>query len=114
MTDLSEAPSASPPQSAPGPADRPLARRALRPLGPVWRTAFRDPVVDSHLTLTGTSWAERQAARVGLVTLGLLLGSILFSDLWRRGTMLPTGDESTLVFLPERCLLYTSPSPRDS
>lgn len=83
------------------------ARRLLRPLVPVWRTAFRDPVVDSHLTLAGTSLVERHAARVGLVTLGGLLASTLLSDVWRRGAMLPTGSETSLVFLPERLLPVT-------
>lgn len=88
---------------------RPLARvaRVAAPARPVWETAFRDPVTEGHVRLEGLSWTERQAARMGLVTLGLLLVSVLFADLWRRGTLLPIGDGEDLTFLPEGLLPVT-------
>lgn len=97
------------PPAAGGQPPRPLARigRAAVPVRPVWETAFRDPVTDGHIRLEGLSWTERQAARMGLVTLGLLLVSVLFADLWRRGELLPVGDGDSLTFLPEGLLPVT-------
>lgn len=86
---------------------RPALRGVVRPAVPVWESAFRDPVVDGHIRLAGLSWSERQAARIGLVTLALLLGSLLFVDVWRRGTLLPLGDGSSLTFLPVGLLPVT-------
>src|SRR3712207_6532097 len=57
-------------------------------LGPLWRTTFRDPVRHGRLRLDGLSGPERQLARVGLVLLVLLLASLLFVDVWRRGDLL--------------------------
>lgn len=76
------------------------ARTLLDPLRPVWWSAFRGPVTEGHVRLHGLSWTERQAARVGLVTLVLLLGSLLLADRWRRGDLLPIGDGENLTFLP--------------
>ena len=99
-----------PPEGEPPPRRRTgVARvaRAAAPVHPVWTTAFRDPVTDGHIRLEGLSWTERQAARVGLVTLGLLLLSVLFTDPWRRGTLLPVGDGESLTFVPEGLLAVT-------
>ncbi len=92
------------------PPPRPRRRtvqRATAPVRPLWETAFRDPVVDGHIRLEGLSWTERQAARVGLVTLGMLLVSILVVEVWRRGTLLPIGDGTALTFLPVGLLPVT-------
>jgi len=86
---------------------RRTVRRTAAPVRPLWETAFRDPVVDGHIRLEGLSWTERQAARVGLVTLGMLLVSILFVEVWRRGTLLPLGDGAALTFLPVGLLPVT-------
>lgn len=84
---------------------RPALRRgrhlATVLLGPLWTRTFRDPVQQGRLRLDGLSWGERQLARVGLVTLVLLLGSLLFVDLWRRGTLLDLTFDQEPVFVPE-------------
>lgn len=86
---------------------RRVARKAAAPARPVWETAFRDPVRDSHVVLDGLSFVERHLARIGLVTLALLLGSVLFTDVWRRGALLPLGDGADLTFLPQGLLAVT-------
>ena len=94
-------------QSATAPSSRPLMKRVTAPARPVWETAFRDPVTDGHLRLAGLSWSERQAARIGLATLGMLLLSVLFAEVWRRGELLPLGDGDRLTFLPQGLLAVT-------
>jgi hypothetical protein len=77
-------------------------------LGPLWVRTFRDPVRDGHLRLDGLSRTEKQLARFGLVLLALLLVSVLFSGLWRSGTLLQLqGTRNELSFLPEAVLPVT-------
>ena len=83
------------------------AVRAASRLRPVWDTAFVDPVRDGHLRLGGLTPTERQLAKVGLVTLGLLLASVLFTDVWRRGTLLPLDVSDRPTFLPVGLLPVT-------
>ncbi|MCW2765662.1 MAG: hypothetical protein JWO11_1621 [Nocardioides sp.] len=93
---------------APGaPARLRRVRRLVRPARPVWETAFRDPVLDSHLQLRGLTFVERHAARVGLVTVALLLGSLLFAEVWRSGELVPIGEDERLAFLPRALLPAT-------
>lgn len=82
-------------------------RRVAAPAVPVWHAAFLNPYSDGHIRLEGLSWTERQAARMGLVTLVLLLGSLLAADVWRSGTLLPIGDGTGLRYLPEGLLAVT-------
>lgn len=70
-------------------------------LGPLWRTTFRDPVRTGRLRLDGLSGPERQLARVGLVLLVLLLASLLFVDVWRRGDLQFLDLSSGPRFVPE-------------
>ncbi len=87
---------------------RNLARKVTSLLKPVWETAFRDPVRESHIRLAGMGTSERQLAIVGLITLALLLGSVLFADLWRGGELLPIGDfGGDHTFLPVGMLPVT-------
>jgi hypothetical protein len=69
-------------------------------LGPLWVRTFRDPVREGHLRLTGLSRTERQLARAGLVLLVLLLGSVLFADVWRAGTLYELSTNVDLRFVP--------------
>lgn len=85
----------------------PAVAKVLAPVRPVWESAFRDPVTSGHVRLHGLSWTERQAARLGLVALGLLLVSVLMVGEWRRHTLLPLGDGAGLVFLPQGLLGVT-------
>lgn len=73
------------------------ARRAARP---IWETTLRDPVREGHLRLAGLSPPQRQLAKVGLVTIVLLLGSVLAGDLWRDGELLPLAFSSAPTFVP--------------
>lgn len=70
-------------------------------LGPLWVTTFREPVRTGRLRLDGLSFAERQLARIGLVTMVLLLGSLLFVGLWRRGNLLHLAVVEDPQFVPE-------------
>lgn len=83
------------------------AAPVLVALRPVWETAFRDPVRDGHVRIDSLGRTERHAARVGLVTLGGLLLSLLLADRWRSGDLLPIGDGTDLHFLPEGLLPVT-------
>jgi hypothetical protein len=47
-----------------------------------------DPVREGRLRLDGVGPVERQLAIAGLVSIGALLLSLLFGDLWRRGDLL--------------------------
>jgi hypothetical protein len=77
-------------------------------LGPLWVRTFRDPVRDGHLRLDRLSRTERQLARFGLVLLVLLLVSVLFSDVWRSGTLLQLyASHNDLNFLPRAVLPVT-------
>jgi hypothetical protein len=76
-------------------------------LGPLWVRTFRDPVREGHLRLDSLSRAERQLARFGLVLLAVLLGSVLFADTWRRGTLLQLTGENSLRFVPVAVLPIT-------
>lgn len=100
--------SAAPAPQAPGRLHH-VARvaRVARPARPVWETAFRDPLLESHLQLRGLTFVERHLARFGLVTLGLLLCSTLFTELWRRGELMPLGEDDQLAFLPVSLLPVT-------
>jgi len=62
-----------------------LLRAVLFLLTPLWVTTFREPVRSGRLRLDGLSTGERLMARTGLVTLVLLLGSVMFTEVWRRG-----------------------------
>lgn len=85
-----------------------LRRLLVVLLGPLWVRTFRDPVREGRLRLDGLSSAERQLARFGLVLLGLLLVSVLFSDLWRSGTLLQlSGGGNDLSFVPRAVLPVT-------
>ena len=75
-------------------------------LGPLWRTTFRDPVREGRLRLVGLTATERQAARIGLVTLVVLLGSTLLAGTWRRGELLRVAD-SEQQFVPATILGLT-------
>jgi hypothetical protein len=77
------------------------ARVARTALGPLWVTTFRDPVRTGRLRLDGLSGPERLLARSGLVTLVLLLGSLLFGEVWRRGDLLPLTILDDPRFVPE-------------
>ncbi len=77
-----------------------LRRVLIVLLGPLWVRTFRDPVRDGHLRLGNLSRAERQLARFGLVLLAVLLGSVLFGDSWRGGTLIQLTGENELRFLP--------------
>lgn len=81
--------------------------RVVKPARPVWEKAFRDPVLESHIQLRGMTFVERHLARFGLVTLALLLTSTLFSEVWRRGELLPLGEDDLLAFLPTSLLPVT-------
>ncbi|GAA1165690.1 hypothetical protein [Nocardioides aquiterrae] len=81
--------------------------RAAGRARPVWDTAFADPVREGHLRLAGLTRTERQLARAGLVGLALLLVSLLFTDVWRRGTLLPLDAPGRLTFLPVGLLPVT-------
>ncbi len=75
-----------------------LLRALLFLLTPLWVTTFRDPVQSGRLRLDGLSRGERQLARAGLVTLLLLLGSLLFTEVWRRGDLVALqSDDPVLV-----------------
>jgi hypothetical protein len=76
-------------------------------LGPLWVRTFRDPVRDGHLRLDSLSRSEKQLARFGLVMLGFLLGSVLFSEAWRAGTLYQLTGENELRFLPIAALPVT-------
>ena len=85
-----------------------LRRLLVVLLGPLWVRTFRDPVREGHLRLDRLSRAEGQLARFGLVLLGLLLVSLLFSDLWRTGVLLQlNGTRNELSFLPRAVLPVT-------
>lgn len=81
--------------------------RVVRPARPVWETAFRDPLLRSHLQLRGLTFVEAQLARFGMVTLTLLLCSTLFTELWREGGLVPIGEDDQLAFLPISLLPVT-------
>jgi hypothetical protein len=87
------------PPAPPAPPRRRVTR-VVAPARPVYDKAFREPILDSHLQLRGLSLVEGQAARIGLVTLGLLLVSLLFSNVWRSGELIAIGEDDTLAFLP--------------
>lgn len=97
MTDVDAAPYASRRQRL----ARGAARGARTTLGPLWVTTFRDPVRTGRLRLDGLSGPERLLARCGLVTMVLLLGSLLFGDLWRRGDLLPLTILDDPLFVPD-------------
>jgi len=85
-----------------------LRRLLVVLLGPLWVRTFRDPVRDGHLRLDRLSLSERQLTRFGLVLLGLLLVSVLFSDQWRTGALLQlSGTDNELSFLPRAALPVT-------
>lgn len=85
-----------------------LRRLLVVLLGPLWVRTFRDPVRDGHLRLDGLSRPEKQLARFGLVLLALLLVSVLFSDVWRSGTLLQlNGSRNELSFVPQAVLPVT-------
>lgn len=87
---------------------RSVLGRVLDLLWPVWQQAFRDPVRDGHLRLEGLTRPAHQLATVGLVTLGLLLLSVVFNDVWRAGDLLPLGGTAgSLSFLPLALLPVT-------
>lgn len=90
-----------------GPPRTRRVARVVKPARPVWEAAFRDPVLESHIELKGMSFVERHLARFGLVTLTLLLVSTLFTDVWRRGELLPIGEDDLLAFLPIALLPVT-------
>ncbi len=69
-------------------------------LGPFLATAFRDPFREGRLRLDALSRVERQLARVGLVLLVVLLGSMLLAGWWRRGDVLSLGGSHELNLLP--------------
>jgi hypothetical protein len=81
-----------------------LRRQLTVLLGPLWVRTFRDPVRDGHLRLDALSATERQLARFGLVALVFLLGSVLFADVWRTGTLFQLTGENELRFLPVAAL----------
>jgi hypothetical protein len=70
-------------------------------LGPLWVTTFREPVRTGRLRLDGLSGPERMLARSGLVMMVLLLGSLLFSEVWRRGDLLPLTILDEPRFVPD-------------
>lgn len=72
-------------------------RRAARP---IWETTLRDPVREGRLRLDGLGGPHRQLAKVGLVTVALLLGSVLAGDLWRSGDLLPLAFSTEPTFVP--------------
>jgi hypothetical protein len=74
---------------------------------PLWSTTFRDPIRDGRLRLRGLSTAERLVARVGLVTLAVVLGSALFADAWRRGELVPMDAGGSRQFVPASILGIT-------
>ncbi len=77
-----------------------LRRLVTLAVGPLWVRTFRDPVREGHLRLDGLSAAERQLARFGLVTLALLLGSVLFTGLWRAGALYQLTGNHEFQFVP--------------
>lgn len=79
---------------------RAVAGRARQVARPLWETTLRDPVRDGHLRLDGLTGLQRQLVKVGLVATGLLLVSVLFSDVWRRGDLLHLYFEVTPTFVP--------------
>jgi hypothetical protein len=90
-------------QAAPATAERQSGRvRRLVAilLGPLWVRTFRDPVRDGHLRLDSLSPSEKHLARCGLVLLVFLLGSVLFSDVWRSGMLFQLFGDNALRFVP--------------
>lgn len=80
---------------------RGAASAARTTLGPLWVTTFRDPVRTGRLRLDGLSRPERLLARCGLVALVLLLVSLLFGEVWRRGDLLPLTILDEPRFVPD-------------
>lgn len=74
-----------------------LLRAVLFLVTPLWVTTFREPVHSGRLRLDGLSAGERQIARAGLVTLVLLLGSVLFTEVWRRGDLVPLQTDNAVL-----------------
>ena len=94
-------------EQAAGPR-RPLLARVVDPVRPMWELAFRDPVRHNHIRLAGMTRPAYQLAAVGLVTLGFLLLSVLFNDVWRQGDLLPLDASSgRFSFLPLALLPVT-------
>jgi hypothetical protein len=70
-------------------------------LRPMYDTLIGDPIHEGRLRLDGLSPMVRQVTIIGLVTLGGLLGSLLFNDLWRRGDLLHlTVSSGRFTFIP--------------
>jgi hypothetical protein len=84
-----------------------LRRLAAVLLGPLWVRTFREPVREGHLRLGALSAVERQLARFGLVLLAFLLGSVLFADVWRSGTLFQLTGDNELRFVPIAALPVT-------
>jgi len=76
-------------------------------LGPLWATTFRDPVREGRLRLDGLSGTTRQAARIGVVALVLLLGSTLCAAAWRRGDLIPINSGASHDFVPPAVFAMT-------
>lgn len=98
MTDVETAP---PPTGRRRRVAHGVTQGARTMLGPLWVTTFRDPVRTGRLRLDGLSGPERLLARSGLVTMVLLLGSLLFGEVWRRGDLLPLTILDDPLFVPD-------------
>lgn len=74
---------------------------------PLWEATLRDPIRDGHLRLDGMNGVQRQLVKGGLVAVALLLVSVLFSDVWRRGELLHLYFELTPTFVPRGLMPVT-------
>ncbi|MDP3893104.1 hypothetical protein [Nocardioides sp.] len=84
-----------------------LTGRTKEVVRPLWETTLRDPIRDGHLRLGGMNGTQRQLTKAGLVAIGLLLVSVLFSDVWRRGELLHLYFELTPTFVPRGLMPVT-------
>lgn len=107
---MTDRPVPPPPYDAPAPtASRrsAIAGRTRVVVRPLWETTLRDPIRDGHLRLDGMTGTQRQLAKAGLVAVGVLLVSVLFSDVWRRGELLHLYFELTPTFVPRGLMPVT-------
>lgn len=84
-------------------------RRRLRSIAePPYEVLIRQPVRVGRLRIAGTRPVERHLAISALIVLFLVMGSLLLSDLWRRGDLLDISNTGgRWSFLPRALLPVT-------